>query len=521
MKKWICVFLIVLTSVCLSQTQFVSTIGGSGRDEGESVISLSDGSYAVTGRTFSFGAGSSDMIIAKFASDGSLEWAKAVGGEYQDNGSAVIQTRDDGLIVCGSSNNFGGGYTEFFLVKLNSSGTLEWAKTVISSYYEYSYTVLQTSDDGFLAGGYTSSHGAGGSELYLIKFSSTGSLEWAKTIGGTGDDNLADMVLTSDGGVAIIGYTQTYGAGGNDMLVIKLNSSYAIEWARVIGGAGEEYAQSLIQTSDDGYAIISYSNSFGAGGNDIVMAKLNGAGDMEWAVAVGGVEHEYGNGIAQSDHDGNYAVTGITTTFGEGGEEGFLVKLSEEGDLESAFSFGSYGSDYGASIAPTLDNGFVVTGILGFISNDICLAKFNSTGNTCLGEEVSPAILVVTESLVVESVSPMVESVTASAGDAAPIVTEVTGADTLLCSNLGIHDDAPLPHEFEITAYPNPFNSTISISSPINADVRIYDVLGKLITRLRGGETVWQPKPSVESGIFLLRVEFGESVITKRVVYLK
>jgi hypothetical protein len=128
--------------------------------------------------------------------------------------------------------------------------------------------------------GQTNSYGAGNYDMVLVKYDASGNLSWNKTWGGTGTDQGNSLVQTSDGGYAVTGYTQSYGAGNYDMFIVKYDASGNLSWNKTWGGTSTEYSQSLVQTSDGGYAVAGYTLSYGAGGYDMLLVKYDASGNI-------------------------------------------------------------------------------------------------------------------------------------------------------------------------------------------------------------------------------------------------
>ncbi len=543
------VLLIFLAAVCFGQTQFTKMAGGESRDEANSMTLTADGGFALTGRTYSFGAGYRDIIVAKFTSEGVVDWAKVYGGEYNEVGYSIIQTSDGGLLIAGNSENFGMSYNGMFLMKLSSTGVIEWAKGVSASYYEYGYSALETGDGSHMIAGNTGTHGPGGDNFYLASFTSAGVLNWLKAIGASGDDDLSKAIPTSDGGIAIVGYTDSYGAGGWDMIIVKLNSSFNVAWAKTIGGSGEDFGANIVQTSDGGFGITGYTDSYGAGVNDVVIAKLSSTGDLEWAASLGGTLEDYGHDITQAG-DGGLLVTGSTESYGVGDDDVILAKFTSAGAFSWANTVGNYNEDCGQSIKTTSDGGCAVAGYSNFYASsfDLSLIKYDATGENCMSSAISPTIVDLTDSLTVASAAFTEEAVSRpilDVGDSVEVVT-ATLADTMLCDNIGIFEDNRLPNDMIITAHPNPFNSAVTITAPEGAEIEILDVSGRHISVIssegfmpdekspadRGkispfgrndsqNKFIWQPNENLGSGVYLIRIEQDGRTYTKPVVYVK
>jgi len=372
-----------------SGSLFQKTIGGASYDYGHSIQQTSDGGYVITGETYSFGAGERDVFVIKLDSSGNLSWAKTIGGASYDISFSIQQTSDGGYVITGETDV---GGSNVFVIKLDSSGNLSWAKTIGGTKGNVGYSIQQTSDGGYIITGETYSFGVGNDpDVFVIKLDSSGNLSWAKTIGGTDWDFSYSIQQTSDGGYVITGETYSFGAGSDDVFVIKLDSSGNLSWAKTIGGARSDSGFSIQQTSDGGYVITGETYSFGAGEYDVFVIKLDSSGNLSWAKTIGGIGYDYGHSIQQTS-DGGYVITGETYSFGAGqrhvfgaGESDvFVIKLNSSGNLSWAKTIGGIGYDYGDSIQQTSDGGYIITGntnSFGVGNPDVFVIKLDSSGN--------------------------------------------------------------------------------------------------------------------------------------------
>ncbi len=568
MKKTTILTIAILACACLAQTQFSVAATGSHRDEAQSTILSSGGGYVSTGYTMSYGAGSHELLLIKHSSDGDILWATTVGGIYSDNGSSVYPTGDGGYMVCGTTANFDLGYTGPFFVKFSAAGVMEWAKRVESPYYEYGYCGLQTSDNGYFFLCNTSAYGSSGNRIFLVKLTSAGAVDWAKVINGAGDDQASWMIATADGGYALVGNTTGSGAGGNDLFILKLDSSFNVQWAKAVGGIGEEYGMSILQAGDGGYVLTGHTNSFGGGSYDFLLTKLNSAGELQWATSVGGSGAEYSSKAIQIG-DGKFVVVGKTESFGAGSGDIFVTKFNSSGAFQWAKTIGRTSDDKGNALVATPDGGFALSGSIEHwdSSDNLLLAKFDNTDYNCLAVSASPTTRNLTDSLEVASATPSGElGLTINVHDVSPTTLSVTFPDSFLCGDVGIEEDN-LPKDFALSAWPNPFNSavTIALDAPVGAhgraplQIEIFDISGRRVAQLSDRGTVgaglapalndvadnnerdgarpsptaceftWTPDETLSSGVYLVRARFdgrgdlaptGQTAV-QRVVYLK
>ena len=153
---------------------FCKTIGGKKLDVGVSLIQTSDGGYAIAGLTYSFGAGLSDVYVVKLDSNGNLQWAKTIGGPHHEEGTSIIQTSDGGYAIAGTTQSFGAGDWDFYVVKLDAKGNLQWTKNIGGPSDDWGLSLIQTSDGGYAIAGHTFSFGAGEWNVYVVKLDKKG-----------------------------------------------------------------------------------------------------------------------------------------------------------------------------------------------------------------------------------------------------------------------------------------------------------------------------------------------------------
>ena len=321
----------VVTILLVSQNLFAKTYGEANNDEAYSITRVSDGGYVMAGTTYDPWGENSDFLAVKIDPSGNLSWVKAFGGANRDEAYFVTSTSDGGSAIVGRAWTLSDTNVSIAFIKLDSSGNWTLAKRFGGARGDVAKSVVQTSNGGYAVAGYTNSFGAGGNDLLVLKLNPDGSLAWARTFGGTSDDYAYSIIQTTDGGYAVAGFTYSFGAGNDDFLVLKLNPDGSLAWARTFGGTSYDWPYSITQTTDGGYAVAGVTLSFGAGSYDFLLLKLNPDGSLAWARTFGGTNYDFAESITQTT-DGGYAVAGMTENFGAGGEDFLVLKLGPDGD---------------------------------------------------------------------------------------------------------------------------------------------------------------------------------------------
>jgi uncharacterized protein (TIGR02145 family) len=259
-----------------------------------------------------------------------------------------------------------------------------WTKIFGEDGFDFGTSIQNTNDGGFIIIGHTDSFGNGSTDIWLIKTDSNGYEEWSQTYGGNNPEFGNRVQQTSDGGFIMVGYTQSYGNGGADVWLIKTDPNGNEEWNSMFGGNQHDIGYSVQQTMDSGYIIIGDTYSFGNGGPDIWLIKTDSYGNEEWNQTYGGDSNDNGRDIHQVS-DGGYIAIGSTRSNEEHDPNVWLIKTDSNGNNEWNWTFGGSNDDYGYSLIQTLDGGIVITGSTASFSNgdpddDIWLIKTDANG---------------------------------------------------------------------------------------------------------------------------------------------
>ena len=312
------------------------TFGGTGPDNGYSVQQTYDGGFVIIGDTYVYDAGYYDIWLIKTDENGNKIWDKIFGGYSFDHGYSVKQTIDGGYIIIGSSNSF--ATRDFWLIKTDSYGVEEWNRTYGGVYDDQGYDVQKTTDGGYIITGQGDAFGVNSGDVSLIKTYSRGNIMWNKTFGGTSSDEGRSVKQTSDGGYIITGFTGwLYGTGTGDLWLIKTDSNGNKLWDKTFGGIKPDYGRSVEQTIDKGYIITGYTESYGAGNDDVWLIKTDTYGNEKWNKTFGGKNKDEGHSVQQTSDKG-YIITGYTGSFGSGSWDVWLIKTDDQGKSKTISS---------------------------------------------------------------------------------------------------------------------------------------------------------------------------------------
>ncbi|UCF81336.1 MAG: hypothetical protein JSV08_02685 [Acidobacteriota bacterium] len=326
--------------------------------EAQSVRQTSDGGFVVAGTSQIIDTFNGDFWVLKLDAFGNITWEKTYGGFFTDWPTSIQQTADGGFIVAGFTASFGASFYDVWVLKLNPDGTIDWEKTYGGASDDRAYSIQQTADDGYVVAGYTQSFGDSDGDVWVLKLNPDGTIEWDKTYGGAYTEEANSIRQTSDYGFIVAGVAESLSEPNGDIWVLKLSDLGAIEWEKTYGGASLDRAYSVQQTSDDWFVVAGQTYSFGTAG-DMLVLRLNNLGAIQWQETYGGPDSELANSIQQTT-DGGYVVAGYTD-MGPGGSA-WVLKLSDLGAIQWQKIYSGFSWEEARSIRQTTDGGYVVAG---------------------------------------------------------------------------------------------------------------------------------------------------------------
>ncbi|MDP4286236.1 MAG: hypothetical protein Q8891_17640, partial [Bacteroidota bacterium] len=384
------------------EIQWQKCLGSNDGEDANTIQLTSDGGYIVVGSAFGADNGDvtghhgnatvGDIWVVKLDKSGNIQWQKCLGGGDSEAGAYILQTADGGYVVAGSAasrncnltGNHGG--FDFWVVRLNNKGDITWQKMYGGSQEDYALSLSIASDGGYFIAGHTLSNDGdvkgnhGGMDWWVIKIDGTGNLIWQKCLGGSKSDQANSIQSTADGGCIVAGLEESTDGdvinnhGIGDYWLVKLDKSGNIQWQKTYGGTGLDEAWCVRVTNDGGYIVAGFSGSYDGdvtsnrpGGDDIWILKVDNIGNIQWKKCYGGTGNDYGYFI-QPTPDRGYVVacssssSNYDLTCNSGNMDAWAFKINNAGDLQWQKSFGGNDADEIRCIQPLNDGSFIAVG---------------------------------------------------------------------------------------------------------------------------------------------------------------
>ena len=406
---YIFTLLFISTVIQAQEIEWQNTIGGNNTDYLQDIDQTTDGGYILGGSSSSDISGDKeensigqlDYWVVKLNNIGEIECQNTIGGSSFDRLRAISQTIDGGYILGGFSfsdqsgdkDENSNGASDYWVIKLDDMGEIEWQNTIGGNGNEEFTTLQQTADGGYIIGGHSGSGISGDKteeligerDYWILKLDATGEIEWQNTIGGDQEDHLEAIVQTDDGGYIIGGKSESNISGDKtensngdfDYWVLKLDATGNIEWQNTIGANNHDDLESIDKTIDGGYILGGYSDSDATGdksenslgSDDYWVVKVNAVGEVVWENTIGGASQEELYYISQRN-DGNFVLGGFSssnisedkTEDSIGGFDYWVLMLNNQGDIIWQNTIGGSSSDVLWSLDITNDGGIIIPG---------------------------------------------------------------------------------------------------------------------------------------------------------------
>lgn len=440
----------------------------------------------------SAGTFSDSLIGYGIPSTGGVQpFERILGTTDPDGGSNLRQTLDGGFIIAGNTLPPGEDYMSVYLVKTDINGKVEWTSTYGNSRGIDSGSDVEQTSDGYLVLGTTENWGEGGNDMMLLKFNSSGEFQWRNTYGGPNDDGGSAMLKTSDGGYLLLGQTVPSGGVGKSIFLVKVSADGIEQWRNNYGGGNGADGSGIVQLDDGSFIITGYTTL----GDDfqVYLIRVSSSGNLIWEKNYGGADYDMGSSIAKTQ-DGNLLVSGYTASKGAGARDGYILKLDTDGNLIWDKTYGMEKSDQFSGVVETPNGEIIAVGISITRTtqneqfNSAFIVKTSSDGNQVwsqiYGGDLNDSFGKVR---ITNDGGAICVGSTESFSKSNDIYLVKVGNSGIVSSieNNGVN----LPTSFQLEQnYPNPFNPTTRIKYQVgsieNTSLKIYDMLGREVKTL-------------------------------------
>jgi hypothetical protein len=340
-----------------SESYWYATIGDSNSNGGNDVAIDNDGNVYLSG------ASNSDILVVKYDKDGTEQWQRLIDTNSSEKVGIGLDSSNNVYVVGDTDESPSQGSLDFHITKFNSSGTEQWQKGLGGSGIEQFFGHSTTDSSGnTYGGGYTTSAGQGTFAQYLVKWNSSGTVQWQRTLSMSGQHTGRDVSFDSSGNVYMCGESDLGTLNNTNLTLAKWASNGTHQWTRYLRGNsyGEVGNALAVDSSDNIYVCVSTSSQ-GAGSNDLLLVKYNSSGTVQWRRLLGGTGSDGGTGVAVDSSDNVY-VCGTTRSVGNGSRYIMIAKIDSSGNLQWQNTFGGDQQDYGEHIKVDSSNNIYVVG---------------------------------------------------------------------------------------------------------------------------------------------------------------
>lgn len=326
-----------------------------------SIEPTNDGGYVATGRTGSTGLYDGDLFILKIDARGDTAWARVYGAPQPGRGHAVQELADGGFLVVGEKGNFGSTQARCWLLRTDANGDTTWTRSYAGAGNATGWDVLISSTEAFWIAGTTEPASGEQANFWLLRTNLQGEEVWSRSYGTPEHESAFSAVLVSTGGFALCGVTDDVDEWGDetgDVWLLRTDADGDSLWSRHYGGNHADWGFCVIESGDGGFVISATSRSFGDGDQDGWLIRTDAEGNVVWDQVHGGTRDD-GAWCVRQAVGGGFVVAGYRD---DPTADLWLFKTNMNGETVWERTYGGADDDWGYRVEPTRDGGYIVAG---------------------------------------------------------------------------------------------------------------------------------------------------------------
>jgi len=334
--------------------------GGDDDDVAKDIVALEKGESAIVGTCKSYNAQRTDICVVRMNAEGEVVWRLLLGGTKEDEAKAITRAADGNLFILGMTKSLAKNYDrDIYVAKVTLEGKLLWEKALGGERDEAPGGIAGTDDGGVMVVGDTESFGKRYRDIYIVKLTKEGKSVFARTVGGKKTDEAHGLTRMKDGNFALVGMRESTGKGYEEFFVMKMDQNGKNLWAKTFGEYDDDSLEGVTATVDGGIVAVGKTRSYGSEQTDLTVMKLSSEGKVLWHKVYGFKYYEYGNSVTMTQ-DGGFMVAGGTSTLGKGSHSLYMLALDKNGILTWSHVYGGNERDIAYGMA-RLSDGSVVT----------------------------------------------------------------------------------------------------------------------------------------------------------------
>jgi len=325
------------------------------------ILALKEGGSAIVGTCKSF-SNSTKLCVISLDKEGQILWKLLLGGEKGEEGRAITRAKDGGFYVLGGTKSLAKNYDrDIYVAKISKEGKLIWEKALGGKRDEVAGGLVATDDGGVFIVGDSNSFGDALGDIYMAKLDKKGKTQFIRTTGGAKYDRARDVTMLKDGNIVLAGMRQSNKRKYEEFFLLKMTQEGKILWSKTFGDYDNDSLESIVATQDGGMVAVGKTRSYGSEQTDLTVMKLSSKGKILWQKVYGFKYYEYANCVS-SLADGGIVLAGGTSTLGKGSHSLYAMALDKDGTLLWSHVYGGRDRDVAYGIAQMSDKSVLIVG---------------------------------------------------------------------------------------------------------------------------------------------------------------